>query len=152
MARPPLGSPVCTTPGHRCPLRRGNLVFVRSPLLATITAERTSPRTGHLSVTVRSGSILGPVGPFSYPPLRRRGEALTGSGVQVGQSATCRPGSRLPVQTGERLSWYPSILRFTRPGGRLPCRGGGGDLRCQRSERGLPAGRSHLLHTPCQLC
>lgn len=30
-----------------------------------------------------SGFILGPVGPFRYPPLRCRGKALAGAGVQV---------------------------------------------------------------------
>ena len=102
------------------------------------TAERTSPRTGHLSVTLRSGSILGPVwGPFRYPPLLCRGKALAGSGgryvsrrrVALGVGSPCNRGS-VPVGS--------IIRRFTRPGGRDPCRGRGGGLRCERACQGLP--------------
>ena len=82
------------------------------------------------------------MGPFRYPPLRCRGEALAGSGgryvsrrrVALGVGSPCKRGS-VPVGS--------IIRRFTRPGGRDPCGGRGGGLQCERACQCL-AGCSRL--------
>ena len=118
--------------------RSKGLFFVRSPLLASIYRRKNFPPywppLGDVAVRFHPRPRLGP---FRYPPLRCRGKALAGSGgryvsrrrVALGVGSPCNRGS-VPVGS--------IIRRFTRPGGRDPCRGRGGGLRCERACQGLP--------------
>ena len=128
-----LCSPVCTTPAHRGPTFTG--AFFRPlayPYFCSVSLKDFPPYLTR-QASLLSGSILGPVwGLFRYPPLRCRGKALAGSGGRYVVSVDNCAGMRLPVQAGERSSWYPSMPLHParRP---FPLPGGGGGLRCQRT-------------------
>ena len=77
-------------------------------------------------------------GSFRYPPLRCRGMALAGSGGRYVSRRDYCAGMRLPRAIGGASQLVSFIRRFTRPGGRDPCRGRGGGLRCKRACQGLP--------------
>lgn len=118
-------SPVCTTPGlwSRPHVQRGCLSSLAYPCFCSVSLKDFPPYWPPLGDVAVGFHPRPRLGPFRYPPLRCRGIALAGSGGRYVFSVDNCAGMRLPRAIGGASQLVSFIRRFTRPGGRPPCRG-----------------------------
>ena len=114
-------------------VQRGCFSFARLSLLLLSSSKELPPVLA--TSRQRCGQVpsLPPLGVLSLSP-----PAMPWHGGRYVSRRDYCAGMRLPRAIGGASQLVSFIRRFTRPGGRDPCRGRGGGLRCKRACQGLP--------------